>query len=271
MTALQAILLGIVQGATEFLPVSSSGHLVIMAHIWKLGAVASGTLFILLLHVGTLAAVIYAMRRELLWWYRHPKSRLTWVVALALLPTAVVGALFEEWFEDLFHSGATVGLEFVITGCILWWMDSQSHGKKDEDTLSVRDSLWIGALQGAAILPALSRSGLTIGGGLWRGMDREAAARFSFLLAIPAILGGVLVKLDDLLEDPLKTAHLPWGAMGLGAIAAAISGYIGVRITFRLLKHSRMRYFAIYTWMIAAFVLADQLFVHQWFPPLFHG
>lgn len=269
MNALQAMIMGIVQGITEFLPISSSGHLVMLAKIWHLNPEASGTLFVLFLHLGSLIAVMYALRKELMWWYRHPKSRLTWMIGVALLPTAVIGVLFEEWFEHLFSTGATVGLEFVITGCILWWMDSRTDGMKTEETMHVRDSLWIGALQGAAILPALSRSGLTIAGGLWRGMERRAAARFSFLLSIPAILGGILVELDDLFEDPVAAHHLPWMPILVGTISAAVAGYIGVRFTFWLLEKCRMRIFAVYTFVLAAFILSDQIFFHRFFPPLF--
>lgn len=267
MTTLQAIIMGIVQGVTEFLPISSTGHIVLVEKLLDIH-VDSDTLFIVLLHLGTLAAVLYAMRREVGWLVRHPKSRLTWMILVALLPTAVVGAVCEEWFEGLFDSGVTIGFEFVITGVVLWWMDGVAAGNKNERTMTVADSLWIGTLQGISILPALSRSGLTIAAGLWRGMDREAATRFSFVLSIPAILGATLVKLDDVFEDPAKTMALPWPQMIIGAVAAAIAGYLAVRATTWLIRHSRMRIFAVYTWAVAAFVLYDQLFGHHFFPPL---
>lgn len=191
------------------------------------------------------------------------------MILVALLPTAVVGALFEEWFDRLFETGATIGLEFVITGVVLWWMDSVANGRKTEHTLETSDSLWIGALQGAAILPALSRSGLTMAAGLWRGMDRDAAGRFSFLLSVPAILGASVMEIDDIFESPTHMANLPWGPMIWGTIAAAIAGYFAVIGTMWVLQRSRMRIFAIYTWALAAFVLSDQLYFHHWFAPLF--
>lgn len=267
MTTIQAIIMGIIQGFTEFLPISSTGHIVLAEKLMHIH-VEEDTIFILLLHIGTLFAVLYAMRREVRWLIQHPKSRMTWMVLVALIPTAVVGAVCEEWFESLFDSGITIGFEFVITGVILWWMDTVSIGKKTEATMGVKDSLWIGALQGIAILPALSRSGLTIGAGLWRGMDREAATRFSFVLSIPAILGATLVKVDDVIEGHLEGATVPWSEMFVGAIAAAIAGYFAIKATRWLITHSKMRYFAIYTWAIAAFILYDQLFGHHYFPPL---
>ncbi|MCL6638026.1 MAG: undecaprenyl-diphosphate phosphatase, partial [Alicyclobacillus sp.] len=185
-----------------------------------------------------------------------------------LIPTALVGALFEELFEDLFASGITLGLEFFITGLILWWMDQVPAGGKREDDLSVSDALWVGTLQGMAILPALSRSGLTIAAGLWRGMDREAAGRFSFLLAIPATLGAIAVELEDVWSEPGSWHAVSWGPVLSGTAAAALAGYAAVRGTLWLLRHARMKWFAVYTWILAEFVLVDQLFHHRWFPPL---
>lgn len=266
MTTLQALVLGIVQGVTEFLPISSSGHLVLLEKVWHMDS--GGLVFIILLHLGTLVAVCMAMRREIRWVFAHPKSRVAWMLLIALLPTAIVGALFEEWFDDLFQSGVTVGFEFLITGIILWWMDGVTPGKRDEQSMSTSDSLWIGAMQGVAILPALSRSGLTIATGLWRGMSRESAGRFSFLLSIPSILGATVMKVDDIFEDPIRMHALPWGNMILGTIAAAFTGYVAVKGTLWLLSHAKMRIFALYVFALAIFVLSDQLLFHRFFPPL---
>lgn len=267
MTTIQAMMIGFIQGVTEFLPISSTGHIVFAEKLMHI-QMEHDTLFILLLHLGTLVAVVYAMREEVLWLIKHPKSRMTWMIFTALLPTAVVGVLCEEWFEDLFDSGVTIGFEFVITGVILWWMDTVNTGKKNELTMQVSDSLWIGTLQGIAILPALSRSGLTIAGGLWRGMDRDSATRFSFLLSIPAILGATLVQLDDALEHPSATMALPWMQMLTGTVVAAIAGYFAVIGTRWLVANCRMRIFAVYTWALAAFVLYDQFIGHHFFAPL---
>ncbi|MCL6515535.1 undecaprenyl-diphosphate phosphatase [Alicyclobacillus sp.] len=266
MTHLQAIVLGAVQGVTEFLPISSSGHLVLLQKLWHISG--DSLLFITLLHLGTLVAVVWALRKEVWWLVRHPGSWPARMVLLALIPTAMVGAVFEEVFEDLFESGVTLGLEFIITGIILWWMDTAPAGKKTEETMRPADALWIGTLQGMAILPALSRSGLTMAAGLWRGMDREAAGRFSFLLSIPAILGATLVELEEIWEHPAAMGTLPWAQMLSGAAAAVIAGYISVRATLWLLRRAQMKWFAWYVWILAEFVLIDQLFHNRWFPPL---
>lgn len=269
MTILQSIILGIVQGITEFLPISSSGHLVLLQKVWHISG--GSLLFVTFLHVGTLIAVIWALKGEVKELLHRPLSWKGLMILTALVPTAVIGVLFEEWFEGLFQSGITVGFEFVITGIVLWWMDSVVAGRKDIMGMTVPDALWVGALQGAAIMPALSRSGLTIAGGLWRGLDRDTAGRFSFLLSIPAILGATLVELDDLFEHNAAAVHaVSWSAILIGTLAAIIAGYVSVKWTLWLIRTSRMRLFAIYTWAIAVFILSDQLFFHHWFPPLLH-
>ncbi|MBX6352856.1 MAG: undecaprenyl-diphosphate phosphatase [Thermoflavifilum sp.] len=266
MTPVQAMILGIVQGITEFLPVSSSGHLVLLQRIWHISG--DQLWFITFLHLGTLLAVIWAFRDEVGWLIRHPASPEAKRILVALVPTALIGALFEDLFENLFSSGITVGFEFVVTGAILWWMDQVQAGAKTEGSMSYKDALWIGALQGAAILPALSRSGLTIAGGLWRGLSREGAARFSFLLSIPAILGATLVEAEELWEHPALWADFSSHAVWIGMLSALVAGYLAVRGTLWLVRTARMRIFALYTWALAAIVFADQIFWHQWFPPL---
>jgi undecaprenyl-diphosphatase len=267
MTHLQALILGAVQGITEFLPISSSGHLVFLQKVWHISG--DQLWFITCLHLGTLLAVVWAFREDVRWFIRHPTSPLGQRILIALLPTAVIGAVFEELFEHLFATGITVGFEFVLTGVVLWWMDEIRAGSAQEVDMSFADALWIGALQGVAILPALSRSGLTIAGGLWRGLSREAAGRFSFLLSIPAILGATLVELDDLWEHPESWAGFAWGPLWVGTLSALVGGYLAVRGTLWLLRTSRMRVFAVYVWALAAVIFADQLWFHRWFPPLF--
>lgn len=266
MTVLQAIILGLVQGVTEFLPISSSGHLVLLQRLWNIQG--DSLLFITVLHLGTLAAVVWAFRKEVQWLIQHPLSRTAVMIVIAMFPTVIVGGLFEEVFEHLFDSGITVGFEFIITGVVLWWMDGVEASGKTENNITVKDALWIGAFQGLAILPALSRSGLTIAAGLWRKIDKRAAGRFSFLLSIPAILGATLIQMEDLLDDPGALHSVNWFPVACGALAAVISGYAAVKGTMWLLQKSKMRIFAVYVWLLAAFVLSDQLFFHKWFPPL---
>lgn len=267
MTTIQALVLGIVQGMTEFLPISSSGHLVLIQKLW--GISGDPLSFIIVVHLATLFAVWFAFREEVSWLIAHPFSKLGRMIWIALVPTVLIGAVCEELFEDIFSSAGTLGLEFVMTGVILWWLDALPVGNKADGDIRVKDALWIGTLQGIAILPAVSRSGLTIAGGIWRGLTKETAARFSFLLSIPAILGATLAQLDDLIEEPAALGHISWFALVIGFLAALVAGYIGVRWTMKLLQQSRMRVFAVYVWILAACVLTDQLFFQHFFPPLF--
>ena len=267
MTIWQSLVMGVIQGVTEFLPISSSGHLVLLQRLWNMNG---NLLFITFLHLGTLVAVVWVLRSEVRQLLRRPLSWKGLMIIAALLPTAVIGAVFEEMFEGLFESGMTIGFEFVITGCVLWWMDSVANSSKDIEDMTLVDALWIGTLQGAAILPALSRSGLTIAGGLWRGLNREVAARFSFLLSIPAILGATVVELDDLWEHPGTLHSIQWTPILVGTLAAILAGYVSVKWTLWLVKRARMRIFAIYAFIIAAFILTDQLYLHHWFPSLMH-
>lgn len=266
MNTVQALILGIVQGVTEFLPISSSGHLVLLQRI--LNIQTNGLLFVTLLHLGTLVAVVFAFRREVAALIHDPLSWTGKMILVALIPTAVIGALFEEFFEGLFQSPVTVGFEFVITGAVLWWMDSMNSGDKFEEDMTSGDAAWIGVLQGIAIFPALSRSGLTIAAGLGRGLDKEAAGRFSFLLSIPAIIGATLVELEQLIEHPVDVGNIVLVPTLVGIAGAIVAGYLSIKATLWILKKSRMRVFAVYVWVLAAFVLSDQLFFHHWFPPL---
>ncbi|GGJ07399.1 undecaprenyl-diphosphatase 4 [Alicyclobacillus cellulosilyticus] len=267
MTVWQGVVLGLVQGMTEFLPVSSTGHLVLLQKLWSLEA--DSLWFITMLHLGTLVAVVWVLRREVVYILTHPGSREARLVLTAVVPAAVIGAGFEDMFDRLFASGVTIGVEFVITGIILWWMDGVPAGRKDERSMTFMDALWIGIAQGAAILPALSRSGLTIASGLWRGLDRSCAGRFSFLVSIPAILGATLFEGWDGLRYGLGMPAQAWSAAWWGTVAACISGYLAVRTTMWLVAHSKMRWFAVYVWCLAGMILADQLLWHRYFPPLF--
>lgn len=266
MTSFQALVLGLVQGLTEFLPVSSSGHLVFLERVWHVNG--GGLLFVTLVHLGTLAAVLFALRHEVKELLQDPFSWTGRMILLSLIPTALVGMVFEEMFERWFQNPVTVGFEFVITGIVLWWIDSIQVGLKKIDDMRAPDALWIGTLQGLAIVPALSRSGLTIAGGLWRGLDRRAAGRFSFLISIPAILGATVVQIDDLTEAPGQANGLGLAPAIIGVLAALIAGYFAVKWTLWLIEHAKMRYFAVYVWLLAAVVFTDQIFFHHWFPPL---
>lgn len=255
MTWFEAVILGIIQGLTEFLPISSTGHLAIGRHAF--GLKEAGLFLDTMLHVGTLAAVVYFYREELLQFVKNPFGRVGKLLIVGTIPAAAVGLLFEDMFESLSDSGVSIGWEFLATGLFLWFADSARRGSKNMDEIRPSDAFVIGIFQAGAIFPAVSRSALTIAGGLWRGLNRETAAYFSFLLSIPAIAGGVLVQGAHLF-DGTAGGGVDLAALLAGAAAAAVFGYIAVRWMIGYLKRGSLKMFAVYVWALGAVVLAAQ-------------
>jgi undecaprenyl-diphosphatase len=254
MNLVQAIILGLVQGATEFIPVSSSGHLVLVP--WLLGWDQPGLVFDTVVHWGTLVAVLVYFWRD--WWqlirawvrgivrrdWRDPGARLMWLLIVGSIPAAAIGFLLESFFESLFGKPAWVSVFLLVTAAILAlseWLGKRSRALED---LHWRDAVIIGLGQAAAIAPGISRSGATMSTGLFRSVERPAAARFSFLLATPIILGAGLFKLLDLFElaDPMAQV----GILGVGFVVAAISGYVCIWGLLRYLQRGRLYPFSVY-------------------------
>lgn len=276
MNTLSAIVLGILQGFTEFLPVSSSGHLVIMREI--LGVKEALVSFDVFVHLGTLAAVVFVFRREALSlvagfvaWGRdlvrigrerrtgfHPDNdkRLFTLVFLGSIPAGLAGLLFREAFERLFGSAALAGGFLILTGILLRLGEALTREVRSLEELSYPGALLIGIAQACAIAPGLSRSGSTISAGLILGLRREDAASYSFLLAIPAILGGSLLELKDLLPSILGGLGVAFLA---GGLAAAISGYLAIRLVLDALRRGGLSLFSYYCWALGIGVLIWQL------------
>ena len=254
MSIIQAIILGLIQGTTEFIPVSSSGHLVLVP--WLVGWSPPGLLFDTMVHWGTLVAVLAYFWRD--WWalitawlrglvrwdWRDPQARLAWLLVIGSIPAAVLGYLFEDWFESLFGQPAWVSFFLLVTAGLLVLGERLGRTTRQIDSLRWLDALLIGIGQAAAIAPGLSRSGATMSVGLLRGMERPAAARFSFLLSTPAILGAGLLQLGNLVGTPDPLAQFPVLAAGL--LAALISGYACIWGLLRYLQRGRLYVFAIY-------------------------
>jgi len=257
MSLLEAIFLGVVQGLTEFLPISSSGHLVLFQRLF--GLEEGALTFDILLHFGTLIAVFAVFWRDILALLQNPFGKFGRLILAASIPTALIGLLFKDYFDELFKSGSTLGAEFLITGVIIWWADSLRKGRKGEREMTYLDAALIGTLQGAAILPALSRSGLTIFGALLRGLDREFAAKFSFLMSVPVILGANVMELKD-------AAYASIGAPEIaGMLAAAAAGYFAIKYMISLIVKKGMRMFAWYVFALGGLILLDQIVTRLYF------
>ena len=250
MTTLDAIILGLVQGLTEFLPVSSSGHLVLTQHVLGLGGAENLTMD-LLLHVGTLLAVIISFRADLLRlvagiFSDRDQQRLAVLLVIAMVPTAVIALSIRRFIAGAFDSPATVGFLLIATGVLLYVAPRRQKASRPLSALGLREALWIGAAQGVAALPGVSRSGTTIGAGMIGGLSGGASARFSFLLAILAITAAMVLNIPDaasLAETQLSTVVV-------GMIVAFASGMLSIRWLMRFARRGRFDGFAYYCWGI---------------------
>jgi undecaprenyl-diphosphatase len=264
MNLIQALILGVVQGATEFIPISSSGHLVLVP--WLLGwdfEPKAAFVFDVLVQWGTIVAVIAYFRRDLfslakawvlgLWrrdLFADPESRLAWLLLLATVPAAFIGFLLKPTVESTFDQPLTVSLFLVGTAALLYFAERGSRPFMTMSVISWVDSIWIGLAQSLALFPGISRSGATIAGGLFRGLEREEAARFSFLLSVPTMLGAGLIALFDLLNSTNAMDQVT--PLLVGFLAAAVTGFAAIHWLLRFLQRRPLYIFSIYCIVIAA-------------------
>lgn len=249
MDLLEAILLGIIQGITEWLPISSSGHLALAQHLFGTEVPVS---FDIILHLGTLLAVIAYYRRDLFAMAkgilnRDDKSlRLVFLLFISAIPTAIIGLLFRDFFESMFSSLLHIAGALAITGLFLIFVSNRTGNSQPKTS----DALLIGAAQGLAVAPGISRSGATIGTALLLGIERNEAARFSFLAGIIPILGAAALEGRNAII--FDTGIIPLLA---GFLSAAIVGYLAIGLLLRLLRQSRLHWFGYYCLLVAAIVV----------------
>lgn len=264
MSIFQAIVLGVVQGLTEFLPVSSSGHLVLFQHLF--GLTEPNLFFDVSVHVGTLAAVVLFFRREIAAilgaigrvftrpWNQSvadPDFRLALLIIVGSVPTAILGLGFHNVADRLFGSLLVVGFALIATGTLLYLTRRVVSPETDQRPLTVADALVVGTVQGLAIIPGISRSGSTIAVGLFLGKSRETAARYSFLLAIPAILGAELLAIREVTAGAVGID----GTVFAGTLAAFLTGYGALALLLYVIRQGRLYRFAPYCWLVGAVVL----------------
>lgn len=263
MNIIQAIVLGIVQGATEFLPISSSAHLVLVP--WLLGWAPPGLTFDTIVHWGTLAAVVLYFTRDLWTIIRDwalgtlrlrpatPFTRLGWLIILGTIPAMLMGILGEKAVESLFAAPAWAAGFLLITAGILLLSEHLGRQIKDSEMMSWWEALLIGLAQGLALAPGISRSGATIAMGLLLGLRRPSAARFSFLLSVPIIFGAGLLQLLDFIQMP--TASESAGLLVAGFLAAAVSGLAAIHFLLAFIRRRRLYPFAAYCAVLGVFGL----------------
>lgn len=270
MQPIHAILLGVIQGLTEFLPVSSSGHLVLLQNLF--GLKEPEILFDISLHMGTLTAVCIVFFPEILsilktlfslprllqtsggmkqLYQDNEPVRMATLIVAGSIPTAILGLLFHKMVDQIFGSVWIVGLMLVITGALLWLTRRFRAKGRSLQRTGIKDALVIGLVQGLAIMPGISRSGSTISVALFMGLDREVAGRYSFLLSIPAILGALILSLDS----PAMQTGVSASLFLTGTVTAGIVGFAALKILLHLVKRGRLHLFAPYCWIIGIVTL----------------
>jgi undecaprenyl-diphosphatase len=272
VTPLQAVILGVVQGLTEPLPVSSSAHLVIVP-AWIPGFKPPTVLFDVILHLGTLISVLFFLRREILAIVasllpsrghealsateggeeRRANRRIALLIVVATFLTGTIGFLFKDRIEALFDSVETTAVMLLVTGVLLFLSDRVKKTTRGDHELNFGDGIVIGLVQALALVPGISRSGSTMAFGIFRGLKRETAARFSFLLSIPAIAGAVVLKV----AETAPPSAPEWATLGVGFLAAAGTGLLALKLLFALIKRVGLGPFAYYCWFagVATLVL----------------
>ncbi|MGN1120093.1 MAG: undecaprenyl-diphosphate phosphatase [Oscillospiraceae bacterium] len=278
MDALTVIIQAVVQGLTEFLPVSSSGHLSVVQHITGIDGEAALVLSIVL-HLGTLAAVFAAFRQtiwemikeffltirdvfkgQFSWKGMNGTRRMMFMVIIATLILVPV-YLFKDFFTSRQGDGDIVfeGIAFLFTALLLFLSDKCSRGTKRGEDMTVKDAVTVGLFQCVALFPGVSRSGSTTAAGLFCGLDKETAVSFAFILGIPAILGGSVLELGDALHSE---AELNWALLALGFVIAAVVGFLAIKLVAWLLDKDRFKVFGIYTAIVGALCLVGGLWEH---------
>ncbi len=261
MTMFEIIILAIIQGITEFLPISSSAHLILPETI--LGWDSQGLAFDVAVHVGSLLAVMIYFRDDimnmLIDWCKcgftkqqTANSRLAWWVIIGTIPAVVIGFTLKDFIEVYARSGEVIAVTTIVFGLLLWYADKQAHLVKNIGQMTWQHTLIIGFAQAVALIPGTSRSGITMTAGLLMGYDRESAARFSFLLSIPVILGAGLLATLDLLQD---AAAVDWSALAYGALFSFVSAYACIALFLNFINRIGMTPFVVYRLLLGGILI----------------
>lgn len=277
MSIFEAILLGLVQGLAEFLPISSSGHLALLQYFFGIEG-ENVLIFAVMLHVGTLFSVfavywkeIKDLFLELMMVFRdiftgkglrinaNETRKLGFLIISATIPTAVIGFAFRDIFASMYLSLAAIGTGLLITGTLLWTAERINKGQKQLGEMKFIHAALIGVFQAIAITPGISRSGSTLVGGLFSGLEKNFAVKFAFLISIPSIIGSVVLELPDALQNGFDSALiLP---VLIGIVVSAVSGFIAIKTMIRVVSGKRLFIFSAYTWLLGTFVLVYTFFM----------
>lgn len=262
---LQAIILGIIQGLTEFLPISSTAHLILAP--WLFGWNDPGLSFDVVLHLGTLTGIIAFFRRDFhsmlygmvtnergsLGGLNHPEGRMCWYIVVGTIPAGAAGFFFKNKIETLVRDPYIIAFSLIFFAILLWWSEAKGKKRRKLAHLGLFDALIIGCAQAVALIPGVSRSGITITAGLFRNLERETAARFAFLLSTPIILAGGLLSFLDIYRTGFPY-NMFWPFFA-GFLAAALSGFLAIKYLLIFLSKRRINIFVYYRILLGIFIL----------------
>ena len=271
MTYIQAVILGLVQGLAEFLPISSSGHLALLQQFF---GVEEGNvlIFSILLHVGTLIAVFIVYWKDI--WElivelcltikdlctgkglrldERPIRKLGVMIIVATIPTGLIGVIGGDFFDSLYTSIVPIGVGLIITGFLLRFGEKMGETKRGIEQMNFRNAIFIGVVQGIAICPGVSRSGSTLFGSLICNLKREFAVKYVFLISIPAILGSAVLELPDALAQDIPASE--WGPILVGMAVAAVSGLVAIKTMIKVVSDKKLNIFTYYVWIVGAAVI----------------
>ena len=270
LTYFKAIILGLVQGLAEFLPISSSGHLALLQHFFGISG-DDVLVFTVLLHMGTLLSVFIVYWKDIVElifelgycirdiargngprFYCNPVRKLGVMIIAATIPTAIIGLLFNDTFEEFYSNILIIGVSLIITGTILWIADRFGSNDKHIREMRLSNAVVVGIMQGIAITPGISRSGSTLFGGLITGLEKNFAVKFAFLISIPSIFGSFVLEIPGAIKA--GTEGLSLGPVIAGVIVAAVSGLVAIKVMIKIVSGKKLIYFSLYTWILGAAV-----------------
>ena len=276
MTYIEAVILGLVQGLAEFLPISSSGHLALLQQFFGIKE-DNVLLFAVLLHVGTLISVfiiywkdIWELIVELFLTIKdiftgkglrldeRPVRKLGVMIIVATIPTGLIGILFNDFFDGLYNSIVPIGAGLLVTGCLLVIAERMGTSNRGIKEMNFRNAIFVGVVQGIAICPGISRSGSTLFGSLLCNLDRTFAVKFVFLISIPSILGSAVMEAPDAIAAGMNMSDL--GPIIVGMIVAAVSGLVAIKTIIKVVSNKKLNYFSYYVWLLGIFVIIYGLF-----------
>ena len=277
MSYFEAVILGLVQGLAEFLPISSSGHLALLQQ-WFGIREDNVLLFTVLLHVGTLISVFFIYWKDIwelivelcltikdlctgkgLRLEERPVRKLGVMIIVATIPTGIIGVLFGDFFDSLYTSVIPIGIGLIITGFLLIFAEKTGEGNRGLQQMNFRNAIFVGLVQGVAICPGISRSGSTLFGSLLCNLDRKFAVKFVFLISIPSILGSAVLEAPDAIKAGFDMTQL--GPVLVGMAVAAISGLVAIKTMIKVVSDKNRNYFSYYVWALGLIVVLYGIFV----------